>query len=131
MEREHQPIIIVDETRIDVVLHVRRLAAELRAQIRNLHRLAVLIFSLVGDLAGLGFPDPCSRDIDAWKLCAPGIADRFDLPKRIETIDLGKLLDNWRTRLRPGSCSKDQHPKSQQSPDRRNTARICHGSPPR
>jgi hypothetical protein len=34
------------------------LAPELGAQVRNVYRLAVLIFALVGDLIGLGLPGP-------------------------------------------------------------------------
>src|SRR5436309_15031894 len=49
MKGEEQPILIVDEGRVDFVLHDGRLAAELRAQVRKLHRLARLVFPLVGD----------------------------------------------------------------------------------
>jgi hypothetical protein len=38
MQRKEQPILIVVETRIDFILHVVRLAAELRAHVGNLYR---------------------------------------------------------------------------------------------
>src|SRR5438270_10113232 len=58
MKWEEQPIIVVYEARIDVVPHVGRLAAKLRAQVGNLHRIARLVLPLIGDLVSLGFPGP-------------------------------------------------------------------------
>src|ERR1700723_824073 len=48
MEREDRPIIVVDESRLDFIFHVGRRGVELRAEIGNLDRLAVLVFSFVG-----------------------------------------------------------------------------------
>src|SRR5438132_10731856 len=50
MEWENKPIIVVDERRLNFVFHVGRRAADLRPDIANPHRLAVLIFTLVSDL---------------------------------------------------------------------------------
>src|SRR5438093_3287513 len=125
MKGEEQPILIVDEGRVDFVLHDGRLAAELRAQVRKLHRLARLVFPLVGDLVGLGLPDPRSREFDPGEVGVERIADTLDVPERIEAIGLADLFGNWRSLLSPGACSKHQHPESQNT-DRRETARICH-----
>src|SRR5439155_13411765 len=125
MKGEEQPILIVDEGRVDFVLHDGRLAAELRAQVRKLHRLARLVFPLVGDLVGLGLPDPRSREFDPGEVGVERIADTLDVPERIEAIGLTDLFGNWRSLLSPGACSKHQHPESQNT-DRRETARICH-----
>src|SRR6516162_7470137 len=64
MQGEEQPILIVEESRINFVLHDSGLAAELRAQVCKLHGLTRLVFPLVGDLADLGLPDPRSRNLD-------------------------------------------------------------------
>jgi hypothetical protein len=58
MEGEDQPILIVHESWIDFVLHVGRLAVELRAQVGDLYGFAVLIFTFEGDLSGLRLPFP-------------------------------------------------------------------------
>src|SRR5271169_2693413 len=58
MEREEKPIVIVDEARLNLVLHVGRCAAELRTVIRNFNGLAVLVGCFVGDVASLGLPSP-------------------------------------------------------------------------
>src|ERR1700722_13324802 len=42
MERKDQPILIVDESRLNFVFHVGRLAVQFRAKVRSLYRLAVL-----------------------------------------------------------------------------------------
>src|ERR1700730_15287804 len=41
-------------------------------------------------------------------LYGEGIADRFDLSERLETIGLGELLDDRRALLRPSSRREDQ-----------------------
>ena len=58
MKWEEQPIIVVQEPRIDVVPDVCRFAAQLRALVGNLQRIARLVLPLIGDLVGLGFPSP-------------------------------------------------------------------------
>src|SRR6266550_1749949 len=128
MKGEEQPILIVDEGRVDFVLHDGRLAAELRAQVRKLHRLARLVFPLVGDLVGLGLPDPRSREFDPGEVGVERVADTLDVPERIEAIGLADLFGNWRSLLSPGAWSKHQHPESQNT-DRRETARIRHAGP--
>ncbi len=64
MEGEQKPVIIVDERRLDFVLHLVGLAGELRAVVRNLHRLAVFVRTLIGDFAGLGLPLPLVRRLE-------------------------------------------------------------------
>src|SRR5438132_1031378 len=68
MEGEQKPIVIVDETRIDFVLDGVGLAAKLRANVCSLYGLAVLILSFIGDLPGLGLPDPRTGDIRSGEL---------------------------------------------------------------
>jgi hypothetical protein len=80
MEGEDQPILIVDEARIDFIFHVVRLAAELRTYVRNLHRVASLIFSFVSDTVGFGLPDPAPREFESRTVYAEGVADRINLP---------------------------------------------------
>src|SRR5713226_4685879 len=120
MEREDRPIIVVDEGRFNFIFQVGRHAVELRAEIGNLDRLAVLVFSFVGDFSGLGLPLPGMREIQlqGWELQVERIADRFNLPIRIKAIGFGELFDNGRARLCPGSRSKDQHPESQKTDHR-------------
>src|SRR6185369_9331852 len=94
MERKQQPVVIVDERRIDFVLHIVRLAVQLRTQIGDLYRLTALIFSFIGDLILLWLPNPGMREIhSSGKLCVPRIANRFDLPELIEPIGSGNLCD--------------------------------------
>src|SRR5580658_9569689 len=107
MEREQSPIVIVLECRINLVFHVVGLAAKLVAQVGYVHRLAVFILARESNLAGLGLPLPCVGDVHSGKLRAPRISDRFNLPERIETVGLSDLFYNRRTRLCPGSSSKD------------------------
>src|SRR5271169_4818233 len=111
MEGEQKPIVIVDETRVDL-LHGIGLAAELGAQVRNVHRLAVLIFALERDLVGLGLPGPRATKFEqSGDFAVPGVADGLDLIPRIDTIRFGNLFENWRALLRPGIYSKNQEPK--------------------
>src|SRR5437764_3854806 len=102
MKGEDQPILIVDETRIDFVLYSIALAIQLRALIGNLHRLAVLIFSFIGDLPGLGLPNPRMGDVHSGELYVEGVADRVDLFERIKAIALGNRFGDGRVLLRPG-----------------------------
>src|ERR1700730_3968735 len=129
MQGKQERIVIVDESRRNLLLHVGRLAVELRLKIGRLYRVAVLILSLVGNLAGLGLPLPHVRSLEeSGDFPVPGIADRLDLPIRIETVGFGDLFENWRALLRPGVGSKDQHSESQKT-NHRTTARFCHRSP--
>src|SRR5689334_4218758 len=103
MEGKDQPIIIVDESRFDLILHAVWLATELRFGVTGLDRLTGLILSLIRDLAGLRFPLPhMSKFEHSGDLAVPGVADRLNLIPRIETICLGDLVENWRALLRPG-----------------------------
>src|SRR5207302_9699157 len=83
MEWENKPIIVVDERRLNFVFHVGRRAADLRPDIANPHRLAVLIFTLVSDLAGLRLPSPSSREIhlQLWELLDERLTYRINLSK--------------------------------------------------
>ena len=112
MEREQKPIIIVDESGLDLVLHEVGLAAQLRGHIGYFDRLAVFVRTRVGDFAGLGLPLPLVSNFEEpGYFPVPGVADRLDLVPRIETVGFSDLLENWRTLLCPGLWSKDQHPK--------------------
>src|ERR1044072_7353987 len=127
MERKQQPVVIVDERRIDFVLHIVRLAAQLRTQIGDLYGLTVLVFSVIGDLILLWLPNPGMRDIHPGKLCVPRIANRLDLPKLIKPIGSGNLCDvegrsrrslfgsRWWLFLRTGGERKNNRKKNQQS----------------
>src|SRR5262249_33532912 len=106
MEGEDQPILIVDETRVDFFLYGVGLAAELGAHVGNLDRLTLFILSLEGDLAGLGLPDPGPRGFEPGEIYVEGVADRIDLPKRIETEGLRDFFRGWRTALCPGGGNK-------------------------
>src|SRR5689334_12645901 len=105
MERKDQPILIVDETRINFLLDVFRLAVELGAYVCNLHRIARLVFSLKGHSVGFGLPGPCPGrlELECRDVYVEGVADRFELPKRIQTKSFGGLFGNWRF-LCPGGC---------------------------
>src|SRR6266498_243856 len=128
MEGEQKPIIVVDESRLDLVLHLVGLAAELRAVVRDFNRLASLICTFKGNLAGLGLPLPLVRSFEeSGDINTPGVADRFDLVIGIETVGLGDLFNDWVALLRPGICRKEKHCEDQ-STDDRYTVRICHTS---
>ena len=104
MEGEQSPIVIVDETRVDFVLHGVGLAAELGAHVGNLDRLAVFILALKGDLVGLGLPLPgVSSFEESGDFSVPGVADGLDLVPRIDTVGLGDLIENWRALSAPRS----------------------------
>ncbi len=128
MQREEQPILIVDETRVDVVLHIGRFAVQLSANVCSLYGLAVLIFSFIRDLPGLGLPNPRTGEIHSGELCVEGVADRINLPERVKAIGLGNLFGNGRALLRAGRYSKDQHSEKQKA-DYRYSARLLHGVP--
>src|ERR1700692_2383846 len=117
MEGEKETIVIVDESRFDLVFYGVGLAAELRALVGNFDRLAVFILPLVGDLVGLGLPLPCvSKFEDAGDLPVPGVADRIDCPVRIEAVGFDDLLENWWLLCRRRcSKNKDQHAESQKT----------------
>ena len=58
MEREYEPVIVIDERGFDFVLHLVGLAVELRAVLAHIDRLAVFTRAFESDFAGLGFPLP-------------------------------------------------------------------------
>src|ERR1700755_1885738 len=115
MQGKQKPIIVVDERRLNLFIHVDRLAVELRLKIGRLYRIAVPILSLIGNLAGLRLPLPHVRSLEkSGDLTVPCIADRLDFPERIETIGLGNLFENWWTILCPaGAWSNDKHRKNE------------------
>ena len=106
MQREEQPILVIEENRIDL-LDVIALAAELRALIGNLHLFAFLSFPLKRDRVRLRVPFPLAGNCDSArpsierfflprKLGVPGVADALDLPKSIEAVGLGHLFgERW------------------------------------
>ena len=96
MQSEEQPVLIVDETRVDVLLHIGGLAVQLRANVSRLDRLAVLVFSFIRDLPGLGLPLPRAGETHSGKLGVEGVAERIDLVERVEAIGLGNLCGNGR-----------------------------------
>src|SRR5262249_41709049 len=116
--REGQPILIVVESGVDLLLHVGRLAVQLRAKVCSLYGLALLIFSFIRDLVGLGLPNPRTGEIQTGGLYIEGIADRINLPERIKAIGLGNMFGDGWGRLRPGSCGKYKRPQNQET-DRR------------
>src|SRR6185369_10919952 len=93
MEWKQKPVVIVDERRIDFVLHIIRLAVKLRTKIGRLYGFTVLIFSFIGDLILFGLPAPLARNIHSRELCVPCIADCFDLSELIKPIGSGNLFD--------------------------------------
>src|SRR5260221_12181581 len=79
MQREEQPILIVEEKRIDLVLYDIALAAELRTLIGNLQRFAFLIFPLEGHRTGLRVPFPDARNFNSAR---PSI-ERLHVPRNL------------------------------------------------
>src|SRR5258708_36633679 len=57
-----------------------------------MHWIAVFIFAVGGDLAGLGLPLPAAHKLHTGEFEIEGVADGFDLTKRIKSISLGHLL---------------------------------------
>src|SRR5258708_12973791 len=113
MKREDQPILIVDETRIDIFLDVVRLAAELRTYVCNLHRIACLVFPLIGDAVGFGLPGPRPGEFESGNVYVEGVADRLDLSPRIDTIRLRDFFADSLPPPRPRTRRTDPHPESQ------------------
>src|ERR1700680_2564262 len=110
MEGEQSPIVVVDETWVDLSFHRVGLAAEVGAYIRDVDRLTVFIRPFKSDLAGLRLPLPLVSSFEeSGNLAVPGVADGLNLVPRIDPVGLGNLIKNWRALLRPGSCSKNQH----------------------
>src|SRR4051812_37885188 len=79
MEGKQKPIVVVDETWINFLLHRLRLAGEIGSDIGNLDWLAFFVLSLKGHFICLGFPRPSARDIHSWKLRSPCVTDRVNL----------------------------------------------------
>src|SRR5262249_51651107 len=79
VEWEDQPVLIVDETRVDFLLDVVRLAVQLRANVCGFYRLAFLIFSFVGDPIGFGLPYPRSGEFESGNV--EGVANGINLPE--------------------------------------------------
>src|SRR5258708_19290265 len=97
MQREEQPILIVEEKRIDLVLYDIALAAELRTLIGNLQRFAFLIFPLEGHRTGLRVPFPDARNFNSARpsierlhvprnFSFPSLADSLHLPNPLEPV---------------------------------------------
>src|SRR5215471_12664667 len=62
------------------------------------------------------------------KIEVEGVADRLDLPPRVDTIGLRHFFCGWGTILSPSGRSQKQDPENQKT-DLRNQAGICHGKP--
>src|SRR5258708_13063418 len=112
MQREEQPILIVEEKRIDLVLYDIALAAELRTLIGNLQRFAFLIFPLEGHRTGLGVPFPVASNFNSARpsieslhvprnFCVPSVADPLHYPKRIAFLSLALLTSYPRATSTP------------------------------
>ena len=131
MEREQKPVLIVEETGIDFVLHDRALACKLRTRVRDLDGVTGLVLPLVRDLVRLGLPDPRTGEfqLQRGQIDVERVADRVDLTKRVETIGLGNLVGDGRALLRRHRCRRTKH-SDQQNTDHRNAARFRHGRPP-
>src|SRR5262245_21192391 len=115
MEREDDPVVVVDERRVDLVLYGVRFLIEVSLKVGDLQRLAILVFALVGDSARLGLPDPGTVDILSAQREIERVAHRLDLPEGIQAIGFGELFGDGRVHLRPGSSRKDRHPKKNQN----------------
>src|SRR5205814_375068 len=130
VEREDQPILIIDECRIDFVLYGIALAAELRTLIGSLHRFAFLVFPLVRNRIGLRVPFPRARKFDAGKFRVEGVADPLDFPKRVKAVGLGHLFGNRWALLRPRRRGEDQQQHAEGGKaDHIQPAQICHERP--
>ncbi|MFZ1137851.1 MAG: NAD(P)-binding protein [Candidatus Sulfotelmatobacter sp.] len=93
---EQKPVIIVDETRVDFVLYVIVLAAELGTHVSHLDRLTVLILAFIGNFVGLGFPLPSAREFkESGDFPIPGVADGLDLIPGIDSESLGHFFKKW------------------------------------
>src|SRR5207237_5532194 len=64
LQGEQKRVVVVDETRVDIICHVFGLAAQLGALVGNFDRLAVFILRFIGDLGGLRLPFPCAGYIN-------------------------------------------------------------------
>ena len=129
MEREQQPIVVVDESRFDFVLHLVGLTVELRAVVGDFDRLTVFVRTLVSDFSGLRLPLPFVAGFEqSGNVYIPCVADRFNLVVRIKAIRFGNFFDNGIALLRPAVCSDEKHCKSQNTDGR---CTVWHGITPR
>src|SRR5262249_9814612 len=115
MEREDDPVGVVDERRLGLLLYGVRCLTEFRRKPGALQRLALLVLALVGDSARLGLPEPGTGDILSAQLEIERVAHRLDLPEGTQAIGFGELFGDGRVHLRPGSSRKDRHPKKNQN----------------
>src|SRR5260370_20734920 len=86
VELVDQPILIIDEVRIALVLYGIALAGELRALIRDLDQFAFLVFPFVRDRVGLWLTFPPQRKFPTCYLRVPGVAHDFDFRGPIPTL---------------------------------------------
>ena len=77
MKGQQQPILVVEEVRIDVLRH----AGRLRALVSDLQRFAVLVLPLIGDGVGLRVPFPAAENVDAGTFHIEGVANSLNLPE--------------------------------------------------
>jgi hypothetical protein len=113
---------VVDKNRVHCVFHHVGLAIDFRTLIGGLHRLAIFILALVGDLGCLGFPFH-ERARTNWHIFdVPGIADRLDLIPQAHSTGL-----RYFSRIGARSCAevtKCQEPKKQIKDDYRRP-KLC------
>src|SRR3954466_1696865 len=121
MEREQEPVLIVEEAGIDLLLHERVLGCELGPRVRDLDGLAGLVFSIVRDLVRLRLPDPRAGELERAEIDIEGVADRVDLTERVETVRLGNLVGDGRALLRGR-----RRCQSKNSDQQKTTARGSH-----
>src|SRR5215467_2491007 len=76
MKGQQQPILVIEEIRIDVLRHARRL----RTMVGDLHQFAVLVFPLIGNRVGLRVPFPAAGNVDVGTFHIEGVANSLDLP---------------------------------------------------
>src|SRR5215471_11268669 len=109
MEWKYKPIIVVDESRLNLILHLVGLAVELRAVVADFDQFAVLIGSFKGNFASLWLPLPfvCGFK-QSGDVYAPCVTNRFDLVIRIEAVGFGDLFDNRVSLLRRGKRRENQ-----------------------